>query len=116
MHPDQFHLHSDCRLMFHVNPISKFPHGLKCFGEARFHDSYGTLLLKQKELIFVPESDQKTLHLNRDQILTYSVRRKGGNLRISVLYCMFLLSESASELVRHYCFLVRDGKKEDWQF
>ncbi len=116
MYPDHFHLHSSCILLFHMNPVSRFPHGLNCFGEARFRRHYGMLLLKQDELIFVPEGDQPMLHLNRNQILKYSVYKRGKDLKISILYHMLLLSDSVSEAVRHYYFLVKNGKKEDWQF
>lgn len=115
MFSDQFHLHSNCRLMFRMDPVSKYPHGLKCFGDAKFQGIYGMLLLKSTALIFVPDSDQRTLYLNRSQILKYKVRKKGTSLRISVLYHVFLLSDCTSQFVQHYCFTVKDGKKEDWQ-
>lgn len=115
MYPDRFHLHSSFRLLFHMNPISKYSHGLCCFGEAKFRRQYGILLLKQQEIIFVPEDNQCTLHLNKNQILRYNVRRKGSGLRISILYHVILMSDSVSEVVRHYFFLVKEGQKEDWQ-
>lgn len=116
MYPEQFHLHSRCLLMFHAGPFSRYSNGLNYFSEAKFNGMYGTLLLKQSELIFVPDANEKTLHLNKEQILEYKVKRKKNGLQISVLYRMFLLSEYASEFVRRYHFSVKEGQKEDWQF